>query len=325
MAHGRRKQTDADLQRGNWSITDDFAVDLKGKNKHWLLFNCLSTCLLTSPILGLERGFSICSICDPCPVHVLLPAHAGHTALSPMAWECVHVVCLLLICSCWLFAFLLPFSAFIVISYKLLSIKNNSCFFLADNAVSSSFHATCCVCRLRPIHPLPHQSSTFPIFLCSCQAIKLRSNYNFHFCLSIGFKLLAHLSLTSNLYIHILTEDQSWLLLGCITLSSFLHIPKFPISMSCGSQELVMDTYVEYFCCLWEDLLSSGFHFPTLTLAPLSECQFPITTDGSTGSSNSRHSSHKGRTAEDCLFPVGKWHSAAWGQMPVGSWCSAES
>lgn len=39
---------------------------LSGEDKHWLLFNCLSTGLLISPTLGLGSGFCLCSICPPC-------------------------------------------------------------------------------------------------------------------------------------------------------------------------------------------------------------------------------------------------------------------
>lgn len=87
---------------------------LNGESKHWLLVNGLSTCLLTSP--NAWPGEQFFPLQYLCPVHVLLPTHAGHTAPSPTAWKCAPLACVLLISPCWPFCFFLPFSAFIVIS-----------------------------------------------------------------------------------------------------------------------------------------------------------------------------------------------------------------
>lgn len=224
-----------------------------------------------------------------------------------------------------------------------------------------SFHTTWYLWRLRPFLPLFFPSPPpSPIFPCSPQAVELGvSNYNFYFFLFIGFKLFAHLSLTSNLYTHILTKAQLWLLLGCFTLSSFLHIPTFPVSVGCGSQGLVMGMHVVCFYCLGEVLQSLAFHPPSLTLPILLWYQFPSMTTGCRDSSNSRRSSHKGETGGDWLvldpvdqgvhpgsrtgaggktqaFPsaaISHWLWSSWregavlpgGQVDVSSWCSAES
>lgn len=54
---------------------------LNGENKHCLLSNCLSTCLLTSPMLGLGSVFSLCSICALCMCH--FPHVLGTPLLLP--------------------------------------------------------------------------------------------------------------------------------------------------------------------------------------------------------------------------------------------------
>lgn len=130
-------------------------------------------------------------------------------------------------------------------------------------------------------------------------------NHNFYFFPSIGCKLFAPLSLTSAFCIYILTEAQLWHLLGCFTASSFLHIPKFPTSVSYVSQGLLMGTHVLCFYCLMEVLQPSAFLLLALILAALSWYQFSTTSSPGRGSSNSRHSSHKGEAGGDCLFPVG--------------------
>lgn len=154
-----------------------------------------------------------------------------------------------------------------------------------------------------PSFPVLHLPPSFlaPLKLWSweCQIII----FTFFFPLDLNYlhSYLNYLSLTSNLYIHILTIAQLWLLLGCFTLSTFLHIPTFPISVSCGSQGLVMGTHVVCFYCLGDVLESLAFHPPALTLPVLLWYQFPSMTTGGRGGSNSRRSSHKGETGEDWL------------------------
>lgn len=61
-----------------------------------------------------------------------------------------------------------------------------------------------------------------------------------------------------------------------------------------------MAAQVVHFYCLREVLICSACHLPTLTLAVLSKCWYPRMTAGGSGT----HSSHKGETGGDCLFPV---------------------
>lgn len=90
---------------------------LNGENKHWLLFNCLSTCLLTSPTLGLGSVFSLCSFCALCMCH--FPHVLGTLLFLPWLGNVVPLPVSSQYPLAGLFSFFLPFSVFIVISFNL--------------------------------------------------------------------------------------------------------------------------------------------------------------------------------------------------------------
>lgn len=117
LGNKRRKQTDANVQKGNWSVTDDVTVVLEGKISTGS--SPIACQHAHSHLQNLAWGVFFPFAVSVPPVHVPLPTRAGPTAPSPTAWENAPFACFLLISSCWPFSFFLPFSDFRLTSFNL--------------------------------------------------------------------------------------------------------------------------------------------------------------------------------------------------------------